>query len=185
MEESRRGKGTRNAIFMLRTLVERAVEKQKDVYMCFVDFEKAFDTAKHTQLIRLLQELGVNQADVRVIANMYWGQTAAVRIGDKSNWVEIERGVRQGCVLSPDLFSLYSQIVMGEMEDLEGIKIGGRNINNIRFADDTVLVADSEERLQMLVDRLDEECIRRGLKINVAKTECMGTTKKKDRLNVR
>ena len=62
---------------------------------------------------------------------------------DKSEWVNIKRGVRQGCVLSPDLFSLYSQAVMNELEDIEGVKVGGSNINNIRYADDAVLIADT------------------------------------------
>ena len=92
--------------------------------------------------------------------------------------------MRQGCVLSLDLFSLYSQAVMDEMEDLEGIKVGGMNINNIRYADDTVLIADTEEKLQRLVDRLDEECRGVGLKINIGKTEVMGVTKRKEQLRM-
>ena len=119
-------------------------------------------------------------ADVRFLTNLYWEQKAVVKIGDdRSDWIKIEKGVRQGCVLSPDLFSLYSQLVMDKMEQLDGIKIGDRNINNIiRYADDTVLLADTEERLQELIDRLDEECRAIGLKINIGKTEVMWVTKR-------
>ena len=181
----RKGMGCRNATFMLRTVIERAVEKQRDIFMCFIDFEKAFDTVRHDLMVERLRELGVEEADLRVLSNLYWGQKATVRIGDdKSGWTEIQRGVRQGCVLSPDLFSLYSQAVMDELEELEGIRIGGTNINNIRYADDTVLVADTENKLQRLVDRLDEGCNRYGLKINKRKTEVMGITKRREQLPV-
>ena len=181
----RKGLGTRNATFMLRTVMERAIEKQKDVFMCFIDFEKAFDTVRHEVMIERLRILGVDAADLRVLTNLYWGQKAVVRIGeDRSGWTEIQRGVRQGCVLSPDLFSLYSQAVVDELETMEGINIGGTNINNIRYADDTVLIADTEEKLQGLVDNLNEGCNRYGLKINIGKTEVMGLTKRSEELPV-
>ena len=98
--------------------------------------------------------------------------------------MNIERGVRQGCVLSPDLFSLYTQLVMNELTELDGIKIGGRNVNNIRYADDMVLLADTEEKLQRLMDELTEQCRIKGLRINKSKTEVMGVTKRRERLPV-
>ena len=103
----------------------------------------------------------------------------------KSDWVDIRKGVRQGCVLSPDLFSLYGQKCLERLEDLEGVRIGGRNVTNIRYADDTVLVADSEEKLQRLVDEVKEASEVRGLKINTKKTEVLGITKRRQRLRVR
>lgn len=182
----RKGKGTVNAIFNLRMITERTVEMQKDIYMCFVDFEKAFDMVRHEDLIRMLQGIGLDDKDIRLISNLYWDQKAAVKIDNvKTEWVEIRRGVRQGCVLSPDLFSLYGQKCMEELEDMDGIKIGGRNINNVRYADDTVLLAESEEKLQNLIDALTESCGRKGLKININKTEVMGITKRNERLRVR
>ena len=182
----RKGKGTREAIQVLRTIIERSIEKQKDLFMCFVDFEKAFDTVKHGALVETLKKYGVEGADLRIIAKLYWEQRAVVRVEDeKSGYVEIEKGVRQGCVLSPDLFSLYTQLVMDELAELEGISIGGRNINNIRYADDMVLIADSEEKLQRLISKLHEECNAKGLRINKSKTEVMGITKRTERLTVR
>lgn len=93
--------------------------------------------------------------------------------------------MRQGCVLSPDLFSLYGQKCMNDLEDMVGLCINRRNVNNIQYADDTVLVADSEEKLQRLVSELQESCERRGFKINCKKTEVMGITKRRERLRVR
>ena len=102
----RRRKGTRNAIFLLRMIMERAIEKQKDLYMCFVDFEKAFDRVRRELLIDRLRRIGAVEADVRLLTNLYWEQKAVVKIGDdRSDWIKIEKGVRQGCVLSPDVFS--------------------------------------------------------------------------------
>ena len=139
----------------------------------------------HEVLVERLRGLGIDVADLTLITNLYWGQRAVLKVGDdKSEWVDIKRGVRQGCVLSPDLFSLYSQAVMNELEDIEGVKVGGSNINNIRYADDTVLIADTNARLQSLVDKLDVECNRMGLKINIGKREVMGITKRKGQLTV-
>ena len=91
--------------------------------------------------MQMLSELDVDGKDLRLIRNLYWDQKAAIKIGDQiSNYVDIKRGVRQGCVLSPDLFSLYSEKILRGIKDMKGIKINGININNIRYADDTVLM---------------------------------------------
>ena len=87
-------KGTRNAIFTLRMITERCVEMQKDVYICFIDYTKAFDKVQHVTLVEILQELDINCKDLEIIKNLYWQQQAAVRIGqDTSEWVNITRGV--------------------------------------------------------------------------------------------
>ncbi|GFO35584.1 retrovirus-related pol polyprotein from type-1 retrotransposable element r2 [Plakobranchus ocellatus] len=89
---------------------------------------------------------------------MYWEQTAAMRIENKtSTFQDIKRGVRQGCVLSPDLFSLYSEIIMRNLENHPGINVGGQNINNFRYADDTVLIAENKEDLQKLLSIVEEK----------------------------
>ena len=132
------GKGTTNAIFTLRTLIERALEIQKDIYLCFIDYTKAFDRVRHDEIIKELTKLKIDGKDLRIIKNMYWEQTAAMRVeGEISAFQKIKRGVRQGCVLSPDLFSLYSEIIMRNIEGQPGIRVGGHNINNLRYADDT------------------------------------------------
>ena len=101
-----------------------------------------------------------------------------MRVGDElTDLVDIKRGVRQGCVMSPDLFTLYGEVIMREIETIEGFSIGGRNLNNVRYADDTVLIADSVEKLQELVSVVKAASEDKGLKINIEKTECMVVTK--------
>ena len=172
-------KGTRNAIFTLRVLAERAVEMQRDLFLCFIDYEKAFDRVLHQKLIEDLEQPNIDGKDIRAIKNLYWNQIASVKIeGETSQWVSIKRGVRQGCVFSPDSFNLYSERALAEIEHLDGIKVGGVNVNNIRYADDTVLIADSQEKLQALITTAQEAGERRGLKINTRKSETLVITKK-------
>ena len=100
-------RGTRNAIFVLRRLVERMIEKQKYVYVCFIDYSKAFDTVKHEPLIELLQSLVIDPQEDKILANLYWNQQAAVRHNGKiSESIGIKQGVRHGCVASTHLFVL-------------------------------------------------------------------------------
>ena len=142
--------GTRNAIFMIRLLSEKAMEKQKDLHICFLDYTKAFDRVKHEKIIELLQRLDTNGKDIQLIRNLYWVQQACIRTGNlMSGNTNIKRGVRQGCVLSPDLFNSYSETILREIEDLNGFIISGHNVTNLRYADDTMLIADSEEKIQV------------------------------------
>ena len=173
--------GTRNAIFTLRMICERSIEMQKDIYLCFIDYTKAFDKVKHVQLLDMLQDLDIDGKDIRLLRNLYWEQTAGIRIEDKiSTYKQIKRGVRQGCVLSPDLFNLYSEQILREIKDLKGLVIGGYNMNNLRYADDTVLISDSRDQLQEILDKVVEESAKRGLSSNCKKTECMVVSKKLD-----
>ena len=124
-----------------------------------------------------LRKYGVDGPDVRMFVQLFWHQRAELRVGDDAiEWVNIERGVRWGRVLATDLSFLYTHLKMEEVRDLKGVRIGGRNFNIIRYADDMVLIADSEEMLHNLADRLEEERIRMGLKSNIGKTEVMGVT---------
>ncbi len=108
-------------------LSERGIENQKDVYMCFIDYTKAFDKVKHEELLNTLMNLDINRKDIRIIQNVYWDQTACIRIDNElSNYIKIERGVREGCVFSPDLFNLYSEIILRELEDIRGFSVGRR-----------------------------------------------------------
>ena len=164
-------KATRNAIFVLKRLVERSVKKQKDVYTCFIDYSKAFDTVKHDSLVELLQSLDVDEADTRLLTNLYWTQTAAVRCDkDMSEWKSINQGVRQGCVASPHLFALNTEMIMREIEDMEGFRNGGKVVNNIRYADDTVILAESEQQLQQLINTVVTESELKELYLNSTKS---------------
>ena len=111
-----------------------------------------------------------------LLRNLYAGQEAAVRTGHgKTDWFQIGKGVRQGCILSPCLFNLYAEYIMrnaGLEETQAGIKIAGRNISNLRYADDTTLMAESEE-LKSLLMKMKEESEKVGLKLNIQKTKIM------------
>ena len=176
----RLGYGTREALFGLNVLLQKCRDQSQDVHLCFIDYEKAFDRVKHTELINLLCERGVDQCDSNFIKNLYWEQTASVKIEDKlTNSVPIRRGVRQGCILSPTLFNMYSEkIFQNALEDIqEGIKVNGRFVNNIRYADDTVIIANSQEGLQNLINAITREGDAFGLKINTEKTKTMVISK--------
>ena len=110
-----------------------------------------------------------------LLRSMYAGQEATVRTGHGTDWFQIGKGVRQGCVLSPCLFNLYAEYITwnaGLDEAQAGIKIAGRNINNLKYADDTTLMAESEELRSLLMKR-KEECEEVGLKLNMQKTKIM------------
>lgn len=116
--------GTRNAIIVLGRILERAIEKQKYVYVCFIDYSKAFDKVRHVKLFQLLKELNVDFRNIELLKNLYWDQKAAMRVESSlSDWFSIIRGVRQGYVVSPHFFSLYTEIIMRKIDQLEGILI--------------------------------------------------------------
>ena len=114
-----------------------------------------------------------------LLRNLYAGQEATVRTGHgTTNWFQIGKGVHQGCILSPCLFNLYAEYIMrsaGLEEAQAGIKIAGRNINNLRYADDTTLMAESEEELKSLLMKMKEESEKVGLKLNIQKTKIMAS----------
>lgn len=172
-------KGTSNAIFALRLLAERMIEKQKDLYICFIDYEKAFDRVRHADLMEMLENINIDDRDRKLIKDLYWSQKASVRVdGEETDCQRIKRGVRQGCVLSPDLFALKGEVILRELQDHEGVNVGGRNLNNLRYADDTVLLADSERKLQQLMDKVVEESAKKGLNVNISKTKTMVISKR-------
>ena len=155
----RGGFGTREALFSIQVLIQRCRDVNVDVYACFVDYEKAFDTVQHDKLIAILNDIGLDGRDIRIIANLYWNQTADIRInGQTSEEVPIMRGVRQGCVLSPLLFNLYAEKIFREaVEDrTEVIVANGIVINNLRYADDTVLLATYKDDLQSLLSAVTD-----------------------------
>ena len=127
---------------------------QKNIYVCFIDYAKAFDCVDHNKLWTILREMGIPDHLTCLLRNLYAGQEATVKIGhEKTDWFQIWKGVRQGCILSPCLFNLRAEYIMrnaGLTEAQAGIKIAGRNINNLRYADDTTLTEESKEELKSL-----------------------------------
>lgn len=147
---------------------------------CFIDYRKAFDCVNHQKLREVLKTTGIDREEIRLITNLYWQQNAVVKIeGTSSEEITIKRGVRQGCVLSPLLFNIYSEAIFKEaLEGIEcGIKINGKVINNIRYADDTVVLAENEQDLQRLMNELVRHSENCGLLINTTKTKVLAFTK--------
>ena len=145
----RKGRGTRDQIANICWIVKKAREFQKNIYFCFIDYAKAFDCVDHNKLWKILQEMGISDHLTCLLRNLYAGQEATVRTGHRTtNWFQIRKGVRRGCISLPCLFTLYAEYIMrnpGLDEAQAGIKIAGRNINNLRHAYDTTLTVESKE----------------------------------------
>ena len=143
----------------------------------FWDYAKAFNCVYHNKLWKILKEMGIPYHLTCLLRNLYAGQEATVRTGHgTTDWFQIGKGVHQGCVLSPCLFNLHAEYIMrnaGLEEAKAGIKTAGRNINNLRYADDTILMAESEEELKSLLLKVKEESEKVGLKLNIQKTKIM------------
>ena len=180
----RRGCGTRDGIAALRILYERSLEHNNKVFICFVDYEKAFDRVNWIKMMEILLEIGVDWRERRLIWNLYTNQTAFVRVGTNlSEGCEIGRGVRQGCALSPLLYIIYDEALTREAtnEVERGVLVGGKMIKSIRYADDKAMVSSSERGLRELVDNLNDVSKKYGMKINVKKTKVMCIARKKGR----
>ena len=140
--------------------MEKAREFQKSIYFCFIDYSKAFDCVDHNKLWKILKEMGIPDHLTCLLRNLYAGQEAIVRTGHgTTDWFQIGNGVRQGCILSPCLFNLYAEYIMRNagLGVQAGIKIAGRNINNLRYADDITLMAEREDELKSLLMKVKEE----------------------------
>ena len=146
-----------------------AREFQRNLYSCFTNYAKAFDCVDHNTLWKILQEMGIPDHLICLLRNLYAGQEAIVRTRHgTADWFQIGKRVHQGCILSLCLFNLYAEYIMrnaGLEEAQAGIKIAGRNISNLRYADDTTLMAESEEFLM----KVKEESEKLGLKLNIQK----------------
>ena len=171
----RKGKGTKDQIANFHWIIENAGEFQKNLYFCFIDYAKAFDCVDHNKLWKILKEMGIPDHLTCLLRNLYAGQEATVRTGHgTTDRFQIGKGILQGCILSPCLFNLYSEYIMrnaGLEEAQAGIKIAGRNINNLRYADDTTFMAESEEELKSLLMKVKEESGKVGLKLSIQKTK--------------
>ena len=139
----RKCRGTRDQIANIRWIMEKPREFQKNIYFCFIDYAKAFDCVDHNKLWKILKEMWIPDHLTCLLRNLYAGQEATVRTGHgTTDWLQIGKGVHQGCISSPCLFNLYAEYIMrnSELEEAQaGIKIARRNINNLRYTDDTTL----------------------------------------------
>ena len=158
--------------------MEKAREFQKNIYFCFIDYAKAFDCVDHNKLWKILKEMRIPDHLTGILRNLYAGQETTVKTGHgTTDCFQIGQGVRQGCILSPCLFNLYAEYIMRNagLEEAQ-VDIAGRNINNLRYADDNTLMAESEEELKSLLMKLKEECEKVGLKHNIQKTKIMASS---------
>ena len=173
----RKGKGTRDHIANIHWIIRKASEFQKNIYFCFIDYAKAFDSVDHNKLWKILKEMWIPDHLTCLLRNLYAGQEATVRTGHgTTDWFQIRKGERQGCILLPCLFNFYEEYIMWntKLEEAKpGIKIAWRNINNLRYADDTTLKAESEKELKSLLMKVKEESKKVGLKLNIQITKIM------------
>ena len=154
----RKGRGTRNQIVNIYRIIEKAREFQKTI--CFIDHIKAFDYVDQNELWKILEEMGIPDQLTRLLGNLYAGQEATIRTThETTDWFQIGKGVRLGCILSNGLFNFYADYIMRNARLYEaqvGIKIAKRNINNLRHADDITLMAESKEELKSLLMKVKE-----------------------------
>ena len=158
----------------------REQEFQKNIYFCFIDYAKAFDCVDHNKLWKILKEMGIPDHLTCLLRSLYAGQVATVgtRHGT-TNWFQIGKVVSQGCILSPCSFNFYADYIMknaGLDEAQTGIKVAGRNVNNLRYADDTTLMAKNEEELKSLLMKVEEESETVDLKLNIQKIKIMASS---------
>jgi len=151
----------------------------ESIYFCLTDYAKAFDCVDHNKLWKILKEMGILDHLTCLLRNLYAGQESTVRTGHgTTDWFQIRKGEHQGCILSPCLFNLYAEYIMRNagLDEIQAeIKIARRNINNLRYADDNTLTAESEEELKSLLMKIKEESEKVGLKLNIQKTKIMAS----------
>ena len=157
----RKGRGTRDQNTNIFWIIEKAREFQKNIYLCFIDYAKAFDCVDYSKLWKTLKEMGILDHLTCLLRNLHVGQEATVRtLYGTTDWFAIEKGVQQGCLLSPCLFILNAGCIVqkARLDELQAeIKIAGGNINNLRYVDDTTLMAESKEELKNLLMKVKEK----------------------------
>ena len=172
----RKARGTRDQVANICWIIKKAREFKKNIYFCFIDYAKAFDSVDLNKLWKILQEMGIPDHLTCLLRNLYADQKATVRTRyGTADWFQIGKGVHQGCALSSYLFNSYAEYIMSGLDEVQaGIKIAKRNINNLRYADDTTLMAESKEELQSLLMKV-KESEKAGLKLSIQKTNIMAS----------
>ena len=157
----RKGRRTRDQIANICWIIEKARTFQKKIYFCFIDYANTFDCVDHNKPRTFLKEMGIPDHLTCLLRNLEAGQEATVRISHgTTDWFPVGKEVEQGCKLSPCLFNFYAEYVLwnaGLDESQARIKTCRRNINNLRYADDTSLTAEGEEELKSLLMRVRED----------------------------
>jgi len=186
----RMGRGCVDQVFSLKQLSEKYVGKGKDLYVAYMDLEKAYDRVDRDAMWRVLGMYGINGDLLKAIQSLYAESEARVRVcREEGEWFSVKAGLRQGCVMSPWLFNIFMDGVMREVREKAG-DVGARmwddranhewKVEWLMFADDTILVSDSEQKLQKLVKEFGSVCKRRKLAVNVGKSKVMRIGKNLD-----
>ena len=166
----RKYRGTRDQIANIRWIMEKAREFQKNIYFCFIDYTKVFDCVDHNKLWKILKEMGIPRPSY-LPPEKPVHRSRSNRTGHgTTDWLKVGKGVCQGCILSPWLFNLDTEYIIrnaGLEEEQAGIKIARRNINNLRYADDTTLMAESEEELKSFLIRVKEGSEKAGWALDI------------------
>ena len=156
----RKGRGTRDQSANIHWIIKKAREFQKNIYPCFIDYTKAFECVDHNKVWKILKEMGISDHLTCLLRHLYAGQEATVRAGHGTiEWFQIRKEVHQGCILSSCLFNLYAEYIMRNArldEAQAGMKTARRNIDNLRYRDDIILMAESEEELKSLLMKVKE-----------------------------
>ena len=175
-----KGQGTIDQIGNIHWIIEKARDFQKSIYFCFLNYAEVFDCVDSNKLWNVLKNMGIPDHLTCLLRNLYVGQEAIVRTKhEKVDWLKIGKGLRQGCILSPCLFNFHTEYIMGNdklSESQAGIKIARENINNLRYAEDTTLMAEIKEELKSLMMNVKEEGEKVGLELNIKKMKIMASS---------
>ena len=171
----RKSRETRDQIANIHWILEKQENSWKHLLLLYCDYAKAFSN----NLWKILIEMGIPDHHTCLLRNLHAGQESTVITEHgKTDWFQIGKGVCQGCILSPCLFNFFAEYIMWNArldEAQAGIKIARRNIKNLRYADVTTLMADSEEELKSLLMKVKEESEKDSLKLNIRKTKIMAS----------
>ena len=170
----RKGYSTTDHLQALNQIIEKSNEYNLPLCICFIDYEKAFDTVEHFAIFEALRKTNVNETYINILQNIYNQATARVHL-DKlvSTEFPIHRGVRQGDPLSPKLFTAVMEEVFKKAEISEGVNVDGENLSNLRFADDVALLNETSKQMEKHMNNLNSESMKVGLKIHKGKTKYM------------
>ena len=170
----RSGYSTMDHLHTINQLIEKTLEYNRKLCIAFIDYEKAFDSVEHIAVFNSLRTQGISENLIELLEYIYVKGTATIKMHTETNKIKIKRGVRQGDTISPKLFSACLEEVFNKLDwDNKGIRIDGEYLNHLRFADDIVLIAESVEELQEMLNDLNRESLRVGLKMNKSKTKVM------------